>query len=339
MDQSPAEFGVQALPGERPRRSGVYFVVLLLVNLMWAFQFSGAKLATERLGSTTVTALPMLLATLCLLPFLWAERRGRLSRQSLDAPSLRDFLLLAIFGSVPAQLGLVWGVTYSLASNASVLTLTIPVITAVLAAMLLGERMTVLRWLSFLLAILGVLMVSDVDWRSAELFKSRYLLGNFLILGSCIGSGFFNSYSKKVLERFSPVEVLTYSFVVTDAILIAMVWALEPHSIRGLAGIGLEAWLALLAIAVFSLAISMVLFFWVIQRIEVTQASLSIYLLPVFGVLLSSITLHEKITPQLLGGGALVVASTFLVTSYEESRKSLPVAAMTELNGNGQTND
>jgi drug/metabolite transporter (DMT)-like permease len=65
----------------------------------------------------------------------------------------------------------------------------------------------------------------------------------------------------------------------------------------------------------------MVLFFWVIQRIEVTQASLSIYLLPVFGVLISSVALHEKITWQLVSGGLLVFVSTFLVTSYEERRK------------------
>jgi len=312
---------MQATTQRRASRPAVCFLVLLLVNLMWAFQFSGAKLATASLGPTMVTTLPMVLATLCLLPFLWMERRGG-GRKPLSPTSVRDFVLLAVFGSVPAQLGLVWGVKFSLASNASVLTLTIPVITAVLAAALLGERMTALRWFSFLLAIGGVLIVSDIDWRSVELFKSRYLLGNLLILGSCIGSAFYNSFSKRVLEHFGPVEVLTYSFVATDIILLLLVFLLERTSIPDLMSIGGEAWLALLGIAVFSLAISMVLFFWVIQRIEVTQASLSIYLLPVFGVLLSSITLHEKVTPWLLAGGALVVASTFLVTTYEESRRS-----------------
>ena len=81
------------------------------------------------------------------------------------------------------------------------------------------------------------------------------------------------------------------------------------------------AWLNLLALAVFSLSTSMLLFFWVIQRIDVTQASLSIYLLPVFGVILSAITLHERITSQLAVGGSLVFISTFLVTIYEERTK------------------
>lgn len=86
--------------------------------------------------------------------------------------------------------------------------------------------------------------------------------------------------------------------------------------------LGLNVWLSLLAIAFLSLGASMMLYFWVIQRIDVMQASLSIYLLPVFGVLFSSLLLHEKITPQLLLGGALVFAGTFLVTVQEERQKA-----------------
>ncbi len=307
-------------------RPGLYFLVLLAVNAMWAFQFSGAKLATERLGPITVAALPMLLATALLIPVLAVEiRLARSPRKRIETWAVRDFLLLAVFGILPAQLGLVWGVQRSLASNASVLTLTIPVLTAGMAALLLGERMTPLRWFSFVLAIAGVLMLSDIDWQSVELFKSSYLIGNVLILASCVGSAFYNSYSKKSLEHFSPAAVLTYSFLATDALLLMLMIVFEHPSWAVLSALGGDAWAALLAIAVFSLALSMVLFFWVIQRIEVTQASLSIYLLPLFGVLFSAVTLHERLRPQLAVGGALVLASTFLVTTYEERRKARPV--------------
>jgi drug/metabolite transporter (DMT)-like permease len=132
-----------------------------------------------------------------------------------------------------------------------------------------------------------------------------------------VGSAFYNSYSKKALEHFSPATVLTYSFLVTDAILLILMFIFERPSWTVLSALGFNAWAALLAIAVFSLAVSMVLFFWVIQRIEVTRASLSIYLLPVFGVFFSSVTLHERVRPQLVAGGLLVLASTFLVTTYE----------------------
>jgi drug/metabolite transporter (DMT)-like permease len=73
----------------------------------------------------------------------------------------------------------------------------------------------------------------------------------------------------------------------------------------------------------------MLLYFWVIEKIDVTQASLSIYLLPVFGVLLSTVVVRERITASLMFGGLLVFAATFLVTVYEE-RKRMRNAALQE---------
>jgi drug/metabolite transporter (DMT)-like permease len=61
----------------------------------------------------------------------------------------------------------------------------------------------------------------------------------------------------------------------------------------------------------------MVLWMWVLSRIEATQASVSIYLLSVFGVVLSALTLHEKLSLVQLMGGCLVMAGTVLTSEYE----------------------
>jgi len=305
----------------RDPRSLLFFSLLILVNIMWAFQFSGAKIAAERAGPVTVTFSTMALATLIFLPFVWRERWRKGSTSSITRRDARDFVLLSLLGCTPAQILLVLGVQYTLASNAAVLTLTIPIVTAILATLLLGERMTALRWVSFVLAIGGVLMVSHIDWRAVDFLHKTYLAGNLLILGSCLGSGFYNSFSKRVLAKFSPVTVLFYTFLLSDVILLTLVEWLEPAALSRIWGIGPAAWLSLLAIAIFSLAISMILFFWVIQRVEVVQASLSIYLLPVFGVLISAVTLHERVSLDLVIGAALVFGSTFLVTYFEDGRQ------------------
>ncbi len=318
-----------------------YFAVLFLVNLMWAFQFSGAKIATERLGPITVTLIPLAISTLLFMPFALVDSFKRKQSEAVDIKaSVWGFIAAGTLGVTAAQLGLTSGVQRSLASNASVLTLTIPVMTAVLAALLLGERMTRLRWVSFVLALVGVLMVSDIKWGSVQVFESSYLLGNLLILVGCFGSAFYNTYSKKLLRVFSPVEVLFYSFLVTDVVLVAlMIYTGVPHWSQ-LAGLGLKVWLSLGGIAFLSLTLAMVLFFWVIKRIDVTQASLSVYLLPVFGVLISTVAVHEKPTWRLLAGGALVCLGTFLVTTYEErariaqesAKSKAPVAMEAKVN-------
>src|SRR5579863_3303793 len=325
---TPGENGeTVSIPHKVHRRAPIQcFLVLVLVNLMWAFQFSGAKIATERLGPIAVALIPLALSTALFAPLLRISR-GKKPRLLWTPVVWRDLLLASTLGIGPAQLGLTWGVEHSLASNASVLTLTIPVLTAMMAVMLLGERMTVIRWLSFMLAICGVLMVSDIDWKSVSIFRGTYLLGNLLLLASCLGSAFYNTYTKKLLETFNPVELLVYSFLVTDLELGMLMLVFEHPRIAAFASLGGGVWASLLSIAIFSLSISMLLYFWVIEKIDVTQASLSIYLLPVFGVLLSTVVVREKITSQLVLGGLLVFGGTFLVTVYEE-RKRMREAAL-----------
>ena len=49
----------------------------------------------------------------------------------------------------------------------------------------------------------------------------------------------------------------------------------------------------------------MVLWMWVLNRLEVGQVSTSIYLLPLFGLILSIVTVHDHITlSQILGRSA-----------------------------------
>jgi len=301
-----------------------YFLLLILVNLMWAFQYTGAKIATQKLGPITVTFLPMAMATVLLSLLLLLSRRKK--RASLERGNfgrqLLSFLVLGVVGCVVSQLGLTSGVRHSLASNASVIALVIPVLTALLATVLVGEKMSRLLWISFALAIVGVLMVSGVDWRTVHLLRGKYLVGNLLILVGCFGSAFYNAYSKRLLRIFTPLEVLVYSFAVADVALFLAMLAGEPGSLHQLDSAGFSAWLSLGMIAVFCLTSAMMLFFWVIKRIDVTQASLSIYLLPVFGVLISTVTLKEKMTWQLLTGGILVFVATFLATTYGERNRA-----------------
>jgi drug/metabolite transporter (DMT)-like permease len=300
------------------RRPMLAFCVLIAVNAMWAFQFSGARIATRELGGVLVTLLPMVIATLLVLPFA----KLNLGLFSVANRSiLIDIVLLGTLGIVPAQLGLVFGVERTLASNGSVLALTVPVLTALSAFLFLHEHMTRLRWLSFVIALVGVYLISAQDIEHARLFQLQYMSGNLLILVSCMGSAFYNSFSRRALARFSAAQVLVLSFIVADVELLALLLAVERGSWRQLAHLEPSVWSSLVLVAVFSLGLSMLLYFLVIQSVEVMRAALSIYLLPVFGVLFSALLLGEQLTPVLIAGGVLIFVSCFLVTVYEERQR------------------
>jgi drug/metabolite transporter (DMT)-like permease len=296
----------------------VDWTLLLACNLIWASQFVLAKLVQERMGPVFATFVPMTLATLFLVPIVRRERRAR-GRQ--DRPPARDvaqFVLIGVAGQVAAQLLVTWGVGIAPASNAALLALTLPVATALMAFLILGERMTAVRWASFAFAILGVLQCSGVDWRDLDFADRRFLVGNLLIMGGVGGSAFYNVYSKRLLTRYTPLEVLVYSYYAVVATLLPLAVALERSGFAAMPHFGAKAWVGLLLLAVFQYGLSMVMFLNVLSRLDVTQAALSNYLIPFFGLVIAWLVLGERLTLPMVAGGVLVLASTLLITVYEE---------------------
>src|SRR5574337_374334 len=203
---------------------------LLLCNLIWASQFVMVKLVQEQMGPVFATFFPMTLATLFLIPVVWHEkRRAPENGGRIPTRDILEFILIGVVGQVVAQLFVTWGVRWSLASNAALLMLTLPISTAVMAYFFLGERMTRVRWISFALAIIGVLECSGIDWKELNLTSVTFLLGNLMIFLSVNGSAFYNSYSKKLLQRYSPLQVLLYSYYAVFALMLPITVYTEPQ--------------------------------------------------------------------------------------------------------------
>jgi drug/metabolite transporter (DMT)-like permease len=298
--------------------------LLLICNLIWASQFVMVKLVQEQMGPIFATFFPMTLATLLLIPIVRHERQLQnpaMSSSRIPGKDILEFILIGLLGQVVAQLFITWGVRLSLASNAALLMLALPVSTAVMAYCFLGERMTPIRWISFALAIGGVLECSGIDWRELNLTSGQYLLGNVMIFLSVNGSAFYNAYSKKLLSRYSPLQVLLYSYYAVFAFLLPITLRSEPEGFRNLPHFSLVVWVGLIMLALFQYFLSMVLFLNVLTRLDATQAALSNYLIPFFGVIIAAVVLHERLTGFMILGGLLVLASTLLVTVYEERQR------------------
>ena len=295
------------------------FALLVIVNAMWAAQYAAYKTASNQMGPVTVSAWTFLLAAIILLPFLLKERFS-LAAGKTRRWTKRDrigFVVIGVFGLVPASAFLAWGTERSTASNAALIYLTVPILTAVLASFILGERMTWIRWLSLAVSLTGVLLLSRSDLRQQALARGEFLSGNVLILLACASSSFYNVYSKDLLRRFTAFEVLVYGYAMALALSIPMLIGAEPLSWSAVRAYTFATWLSVLVLSVFSWGLAMVLWMFVLRRIDVSQASVSIYLLPFLGVLISAVTLHEHITGSMLIGGAITLAGAVMITFAE----------------------
>jgi len=299
--------------------------LLLACNLIWSSQFVLVKIVQEQMGPVAATFFPMTLSTLMLISIL--RREGKLKNR-IPRRDVMQFMLIGVFGQVVAQLFITWGVRFSLASNAALITLALPVATAVMAHFFLRERMSAIRWISFGLAIGGVIACSGVDWKELDLTSSKFFWGNVMIFLSVNGSAFYNVYSKKLLERYSPLRVLLYSYYAVFAFLLPITLFTEPESFHDLPRFTVKVWIGLLLLALLQYFLSMVLFLNVLTHLDATQAALSNYLIPFFGLIIAALVLGERLTMPMVAGGILVLASTLLITVYEERQRARSGAAV-----------
>ncbi len=175
--------------------------LIIIINFMWATQVPVIRFIGDRLGPITVAFIPMIASTLIFLPFLWVENRRRNVKFRWRWHEIKYFMLSGLIGIFIMQYAYTLGSRLTIAANAGIITLTIPVFVAILASLMLNEKLNVIRIISFILAIIGVLLTSGSDISGARFFTGQYFLGNMIFLFACLCCAFYNTYCKMLVDK------------------------------------------------------------------------------------------------------------------------------------------
>lgn len=309
----------------RGHASLLSWVSLFACNGMWALQFTCIKLVQDQVGPLATVWIPTLLSTCLLCPILARERRHTPALGTrprfLPAVMVRLYLLLVLLGVVPGQLLMTIGTRYSLASNSAMITLALPVTTALFAVLFLHEKMTLTRWISFALALCGVILASAGTLSQVQINRNQ-LAGNLLVLLAILGSSFYNSYGKKALDSHTPMEMLFWTYLFLTLCLAPFVLAMEPATFAHLAEFTARTWTGLALLTFFHTFLAMVLFLKALHHLDAIQAALSNYLIPLFGIPIAALFLGEHMTPAAIAGGVLILVSTVLMAWLDHVRAS-----------------
>lgn len=287
---------------------------------MWATQVPVIRFIGDRLGPITVAFIPMIVSTIIFLPILWVENKKRNVKFRWRWNDIKYFILSGLIGIFVMQYAYTLGAKLTIAANAGIITLTIPVLVAILASFMLKEKLNVIRIISFVLAITGVLMTSISDISEAKIFHGQYFLGNMIFLFACFCCSFYNTYCKMLVDKkFTELEILVYSSIIGSIASIPLLIWVEPFHFIQFMHSGKIAVFGILELSVFVYGIPALLFFYVLKRMDVTQAILGSYLLPFFIALLGIALLNEKISLLMIIGGSIIFISTLMVTVYENN--------------------
>ena len=125
------------------------WLLIIAINFMWATQAPVIRWMGDGLGPVAVAFVPMIASTLLFLPVLVIENRRNGRGFTWRREDLKHFLAAGLFGYFFLQFAYTVGAQRTLAANAGIITLTIPVFVALAASVLLRERLNWVRIVSF----------------------------------------------------------------------------------------------------------------------------------------------------------------------------------------------
>lgn len=297
------------------------WILLFSCNLMWALQFTSIKLTQAQVGPYFTVWGPMLLSLFLLCPFIIKDFK----KNNRSIKDVLVFVPLAALGAFPSQVLMTVGTRYSLASNAAIIVLILPVLTAFLAFLILKESMTKIRWVCFGISIIGVILCSTNDIKQMNL-GSKYALGNLIIFLALVGNAYYNVGCKKIADKFTGMEMVFYTYLIMVILLTPFVLYYEPDIFSKIPSFTTDTWIGMGSLTLFQNFLSMVLFFIALKNLEATDVALSNYLITFFGLPIAAVWLGEKLGLQAIAGGVLVLSSMLLLTIIESRKKETKTA-------------
>ncbi len=301
------------MPGVR--RKWVHVLCLTGAMFLWGSSFVALKIAFTAYDPMVVIFARMLMASVCFLPFFRAYRRVPLRPGDWKAMLFMGLCEPGLYFLFEAQ-----AVQYTTASQAGMITTTLPLIVALAAALFLGERASRQTLLGFAVAIAGAFWLSAGAEPSAS--APNPPLGNFLeFLAMVCATGYVITL-KRLVAAYPPFLLTGVQAAVGTLFYFPLLFLPSTQLPTAHPGV------PLLAVAYLGTLVTLGaygLYNFGLSRIPASQASAYVNLIPVFTILLDWLVLGQTFAPSQYPASLLVFAGVYI--SQDRRAASAPAAA------------
>lgn len=282
---------------------------LLVLGAIWGAAFMFMRVAVPAFGAWPLVELRLVLGALCLLPFLWVERR-----QFTGNIWLRVTGIGAVNAAIPFVL-FAWAAERAPAGVSAIANSTTAMFAAVIAVLFFGERLQGWRMLGLATGFIGVIVLASGKAEGGSVWLAA-VAGTIGAL--CYGIGV--NLARRYLHGLPPRAVACANLLSAAALC-------APFAIaEGTAGpVPASAWWSAIGLGVLCTGIAFAMYYRLIYRIGAPRAAAVAYLIPLFGVFWAWLLLDEAITATMAIACALILVGVALSQQRSVARVSSPV--------------
>jgi drug/metabolite transporter (DMT)-like permease len=284
------------------------YLRLTCVPILWGGTFIAGRVISAHLPPATAGFIRFVFATLALLATLhFTEGLRALTR--ITRRQLLGTVALGATGIFAYNLLFFTALSVLPAGRTSLIIALNPVVTLLIAAALLGDRLSATRWVGVVLALLGVWVVvtrGDLSQIVQSLGK-----GELAMFGAVCAWAIYTLVGRKLLQGLSPVLATLWA-AIWGTLFLGLLALRDIHQVHA-ASFTLEVWAGLAFLGVLGTAVAFVWYYEGLRQLGAARTVVFNNLVPVFGVLLGWLILGEPLSTSLLVGGGLAIFGVFLV--------------------------
>jgi drug/metabolite transporter (DMT)-like permease len=280
--------------------------ILLALALIWGVAFIFIKVAVTHVDPLTYVWLRLSIAAAA----LWLMLRWRGERLKLPLAVWGAILVLALFNNMIPFALFGWGQQRIASGLASILNATTPIWGVIVAHLWTrDERVTPAKILGVLVGFAGVATMIGPDL----LFNGN---GTVMAQLACLTAALCYALAGVWARRFKelgvpPIKVAAGQLIVGAIVMAPIALAIDQPWLRPLPP--LEAWGAIIALALFCTALGYVLYFKLIETAGATNALLVTLLVPPTAILMGGLIFGERLTSGQLSGFGIIAIGLALI--------------------------
>lgn len=281
--------------------SGADWAVLLVLSVIWGGSFFFIEIAIDTVAPLTLVLLRVAIAA----AVLWAWLLARGERLKMPPGAASAFLVLALLNNVVPFTMFVWAQEEITGGLASILNATTPIWGVIVAHLFTAdEKATPAKVVGVLLGFGGVALMIGPDFLGQI---GVGVLAQFACLAATLCYALAGVWARRFRNMgVPPIAVATGQLTASALVMLPLVLVFEPpwHA----APPSPQAWMALVALALFCTSLAYILYFRLVASAGATNSLLVTFLIPITAILLGALILHEHLEPRHFAGMALIGA-------------------------------